>query len=168
MGKCGCVRRLISYRLPCPQKLSQLYYTCGSPTAVRHFTSFPSVRALPACVRCVVFAGLFGLITKAKYGRTINTPQTGRQQVSAAGAAGAAKDWKMGNASAEAAMTAAGSAAGDGPGATEEAVAGLAEIVRPPRPADWGEAMDLDGLSTAAGALRHLGQPRMGQRQKQF
>ena len=32
--------------------------TCGSPTAVRHFTSFPSVRVLLACVRCEVFAGL--------------------------------------------------------------------------------------------------------------
>jgi len=56
----------------------------------------------------------------------------------AAGAAGAAKDWQMGNASAEAAMTAAGGAADDGPGATEEAAAGTAERVRSPRPADWG------------------------------
>ena len=54
----------------------------------------------------------------------------------AAGAAGAAEDGQMGNASAEAAMTAAGGAAEDGPGAAVEATAGVAAGVRPPRPAN--------------------------------
>jgi len=45
-------------RTPCPLKSSQLYCTCGSPTAVRHFTSIPGVRMLPACGMCVLFAGL--------------------------------------------------------------------------------------------------------------
>ena len=61
------------------------------------------------------------LITKAKKGRTINTPAasewTDWAAAGAAGAAGAADDGQMGNASAEAAMTAAGGVAEDGPGA---------------------------------------------------
>ena len=64
-------------------------------------------------------------------------------------AAGAAEDWQMGNASAGAAMTAAGGAAEDGPGAAVEAEAAVGAMspvpinwdtavgVRPPRPVDW-------------------------------
>jgi len=83
-----------------------------------------------------------------------------------AGAARAAEDWQLGNASAEAAMTGAGEAAEDGPGAplvithgpatevliegaecdvdmgnaveASAATAAAAAGVRPPRPAAWG------------------------------
>ena len=47
----------------------------------------------------------------------------------AAGAAGAAEDWQLGNASAEAAMTAAGGAAEDGPGAPQATTHGPAAEV---------------------------------------
>jgi len=49
MGLCTTLRQ---------PRFCQLYYPCGSPTTVRQFTSFPNVRVLPACVRCVVLTGL--------------------------------------------------------------------------------------------------------------
>ena len=59
----------------------------------------------------------------------------------AAGAVGAAGDWQMGCAGAEAAAT-AGGAAEDGPGAPAEAAARTAEGVQPPKPSNWGAIYD--------------------------
>jgi len=41
------------FSVPCPQKPSQLYYTCGSPAVERDFVSFPSARLCThACQVC--------------------------------------------------------------------------------------------------------------------
>jgi len=64
----------------------------------------------------------------------------------AAGAAGAAEDWQMSNASAEAAMTAAGGGAEDGPGEAAEAKAHRAGP--PAKPANWPTMTKRSGTNT--------------------
>jgi len=66
----------------------------------------------------------------------------------AAGAAGAAEDWQLGNASAEAAMTAAGGAAEDGPGAPLATTHGPAVEVL-----NEGAECDVDMGNAAGGAI---------------
>jgi len=105
----------------------------ASPGATMHG---PAVEALLEGAEYDAETG--GIVGSSEAAAAAGTRPPRPVEWAAAGAAGAAKDWQMGNASAEAAMTAASGAADDGQKATEEAAARTAEGVRPPRPADWG------------------------------